>query len=43
MSAEFHMNAELTMLPSKHALNIKNLKDLYGFRIYLKQGMAELE
>ena len=42
-NVEFHIHAELTMFPSKHALNIEKIKDLYGLRIHLKQKGAEFE
>ena len=40
-NAEFHMDCALTALPQQHAMGIKNLMDLYGFRLLLKKKVAE--
>ena len=40
-NAEFHLDCQLTALPQLHALGVKNLKDLYGFRLLLKRMVAE--
>ena len=43
VNAEFHMNHQLTALSVEWAPKIQNLKELYAFRVLLRQKVAEFK